>query len=211
MQVRVNNLTFAYTQKLILNDVSFNLESGEFLTIVGKNGTGKSTLIKCLLKILKVPDGTVFFDNVDINAIKLFKNVGYVPQKVEFSYEFPITVSEILTSAYLKVKDEYFNKVINSLGINPFYRDNINNLSGGQFQKVMIARALLNHPQLLILDEPTVGIDNESMLALYEVLEKLKEKKVTIIISTHDTDFSKDLSDYYLELNEVGVFRIYSR
>jgi zinc transport system ATP-binding protein len=209
MQVRVNNLTFAYTQKLILNDVSFNLESGEFLTIVGKNGTGKSTLIKCLLKILKVPDGTVFFDNVDINAIKLFKNVGYVPQKVEFSYEFPITVSEILTSAYLKVKDEYFNKVINSLGINPFYRDNINNLSGGQFQKVMIARALLNHPQLLILDEPTVGIDNESMLALYEVLEKLKEKKVTIIISTHDTDFSKDLSDYYLELNEVGVFRIY--
>lgn len=209
MQVRVNNLTFAYTQKLILNDVSFNLESGEFLTIVGKNGTGKSTLIKCLLKILKVPDGTVFFDNVDINAIKLFKNVGYVPQNVEFSYEFPITVSEILTSAYLKVKDEYFNKVINSLGINPFYRDNINNLSGGQFQKVMIARALLNHPQLLILDEPTVGIDNESMLALYEVLEKLKEKKVTIIISTHDTDFSKDLSDYYLELNEVGVFRIY--
>ncbi|MFY9422973.1 MAG: metal ABC transporter ATP-binding protein [Bacilli bacterium] len=209
MQVRVNNLTFAYTQKLILNDVSFNLESGEFLTLVGKNGTGKSTLIKCLLKILKVPDGTVFFDNVDINAIKLFKNVGYVPQKVEFSYEFPITVSEILTSAYLKVKDEYFNKVINSLGINPFYRDNINNLSGGQFQKVMIARALLNHPQLLILDEPTVGIDNESMLALYEVLEKLKEKKVTIIISTHDTDFSKDLSDYYLELNEVGVFRIY--
>ena len=209
MQVRVNNLTFAYTQKLILNDVSFNLESGEFLTLVGKNGTGKSTLIKCLLKILKVPDGTVFFDNVDINAIKLFKNVGYVPQKVEFSYEFPLTVSEILTSAYLKVKDEYFNKVINSLGINPFYRDNINNLSGGQFQKVMIARALLNHPQLLILDEPTVGIDNESMLALYEVLEKLKEKKVTIIISTHDTDFSKDLSDYYLELNEVGVFRIY--
>ena len=198
MQVRVNNLTFAYTQKLILNDVSFNLESGEFLTLVGKNGTGKSTLIKCLLKILKVPDGTVFFDNVDINAIKLFKNVGYVPQKVEFSYEFPITVSEILTSAYLKVKDEYFNKVINSLGINPFYRDNINKLSGGQFQKVMIARALLNHPQLLILDEPTVGIDNESMLALYEVLEKLKEK-VTIIISTHDTDFSKDLSDYYLE------------
>ena len=73
----------------------------------------------------------------------------------------------------------------------------------------MIARALLNHPQLLILAEPTVGIDNESMLALYEVLEKLKEKKVTIIISTHDTDFSKDLSDYYLELNEVGVFRIY--
>lgn len=209
MQVRVNNLSFAYTSKTILNDISFTLETGEFLSLVGKNGTGKSTLIKCLLKILKVPDGTVFYDNIDINTIKLFKNVGYVPQKVEFSYEFPITVSEILSSAYRKKKDEYYTKTINALGINPFYHDNINNLSGGQFQKVMIARALLNHPKLLILDEPTVGIDHESMLALYEILENLKQDRVSIIISTHDIDFSRELSDYFLELNEVGDYRIY--
>lgn len=209
MQIRVNNLSFAYTQRLILNNLSFDLDHGEFLTLVGRNGTGKSTLIKCLLKILKVPDRTIFFDSVDINTIKIFKNVGYVPQKVEFSYEFPITVSEILSSAYLKAKDDYFTKIINTLGINPFYRDNINNLSGGQFQRVMIARALLNHPELLILDEPTVGIDNESIQSLFDLLKKLKEKNVTIIISTHDLDFSKNLSDYYLELNEVGDYRIY--
>ena len=128
---------------------------------------------------------------------------------MEFSYEFPITPSEILSSAYLKSKDDYYTKVINTLGINPFYRDNVNNLSGGQFQRVMIARALLNQPKLLILDEPTVGIDNESIQSLFDILENLKEQKVTIIISTHDYDFSKNLSDYYLELNEVGDYRIY--
>ncbi|HHX80429.1 MAG TPA: metal ABC transporter ATP-binding protein [Acholeplasmataceae bacterium] len=209
MQIEVRNLSFAYTQRLILNNISFSLDQGDFLTLVGKNGTGKSTLIKCLIKILKVPEGTIFFEGIDINVLKLLQNIGYVPQKVEFSYEFPITPSEILSSAYLKGKDDYYTKIINTLGINPFYRDNVNNLSGGQFQKVMIARALLNQPKLLILDEPTVGIDNESIQSLYEILENLKEQKVTIIISTHDTEFSKNLSDYYLELNEVGDYRIY--
>ncbi|MDD3999763.1 MAG: ATP-binding cassette domain-containing protein, partial [Bacilli bacterium] len=130
MQIEVKGLSFAYTQKLVLNDLSFNLNHGEFLTLIGKNGTGKSTLIKCLLKILKVADDTIYFDETDINMIKTFENVGYVPQKIEFSYEFPITASEILSSAYPKRKDEYYTKVINDLDINPFYRENVNNLSG---------------------------------------------------------------------------------
>jgi zinc transport system ATP-binding protein len=209
MRIEVKSLSFAYTQKLVLNNLSFALDHGDFLTLVGKNGTGKSTLIKCLLKILKVGDGTIFFDGIDINTLKRFENVGYVPQKIEFSYEFPITASEILSSAYMKRKDEYYTKIINTLGINPFYRDNVNNLSGGQFQRVTIARALLNHPQLLILDEPTVGIDNENVRSLFEILKKLKEKKVNIIISTHDIEFAKNLSDYYLELNEVGDYSFY--
>ena len=102
MRVTVNNLTFAYTQKLVLNNVSFSLKSGDFLTIHGKNGTGKSTLIKCFLKLLKINDGMIYLDDVDINSLRTFSNVGYVPQKNEFNYEFPITVFEILSSAYLK-------------------------------------------------------------------------------------------------------------
>ncbi|NLT01876.1 MAG: ATP-binding cassette domain-containing protein, partial [Acholeplasmataceae bacterium] len=94
MRVTVNNLTFAYTQKLVLNKISFSLKSGDFLTIHGKNGTGKSTLIKCFLKLLSVPDGSIYLDDVDINHLKVFKNIGYVPQKTEFNYEFPITVFE---------------------------------------------------------------------------------------------------------------------
>ena len=81
MRVTVNNLTFAYTQKLVLSNISFSLKSGDFLTIHGKNGTGKTTLIRCFLKMLKVNDGMIYLDDMDINHIKTFSNIGYVPQK----------------------------------------------------------------------------------------------------------------------------------
>ena len=76
MRVNVNNLTFAYTQKLVLNDISFSLKSGEFLTIHGKNGTGKTTLIKCFLKLLKISDGMIYLDDIDINKMRRFRNIG---------------------------------------------------------------------------------------------------------------------------------------
>ena len=195
MRVNVNNLTFAYTQKLVLNDISFSLKSGEFLTIHGKNGTGKTTLIKCFLKLLKISDGMIYLDDIDINKMRRFRNIGYVPQKNEFNYEFPITVSEILSCAYLKKRDAFYTQVINSMDINSIYNENINNLSGGQIQRVFISRALLNKPKLLILDEPTVGVD----------IENVKES-ITIILVSHDMNFCSDITDYYLNLNELGEY-----
>lgn len=206
MRVTVNNLTFAYTQKLVLNNVSFSLKSGDFLTIHGKNGTGKSTLIKCFLKLLKINDGMIFLDDVDINSLRTFSNVGYVPQKNEFNYEFPITVFEILSSAYLKKRDAYYTEVVNAFDLNKIYHENINNLSGGQLQRVFIARALLNKPKLIIMDEPTVGVDIDNIKTLYEILKKLKEDGITIILVSHDMDFCSDLTDYYLVLNELGEY-----
>jgi len=206
MRVTVNNLTFAYTQKLVLNNVSFSLKSGDFLTIHGKNGTGKSTLIKCFLKLLKINDGMIFLDDVDINSLRTFSNVGYVPQKNEFNYEFPITVFEILSSAYLKKRDAYYTEVVNAFDLNKIYHENINNLSGGQLQRVFIARALLNKPKLIIMDEPTVGVDIDNIKTLYEILKKLKEDGITIILVSHDMNFCSDLTDYYLVLNELGEY-----
>lgn len=206
MRVTVNNLTFAYTQKLVLNNVSFSLKSGDFLTIHGKNGTGKSTLIKCFLKLLKINDGMIYLDDVDINSLRTFSNVGYVPQKNEFNYEFPITVFEILSSAYLKKRDAYYTEVVNAFDLNKIYHENINNLSGGQLQRVFIARALLNKPKLIIMDEPTVGVDVDNIKTLYEILKKLKEDGITIILVSHDMDFCSDLTDYYLVLNELGEY-----
>ncbi|MCK9536107.1 MAG: metal ABC transporter ATP-binding protein [Bacilli bacterium] len=211
MRISVNNLTFAYTQRPVLKNISFNLSSGNFLSVVGKNGTGKSTLIKCLLKIVAVPNNTIFFDDIDINAMKRFYHVGYVPQKLDFAYEFPITVSEFLSCAYLKRKDAFFTALINALDLNPIYRENINNLSGGQLQRVFIARSLLNKPKILILDEPTVSIDNESVAALHNILKDLHSNNVTIILSTHDFDFAKNLTDYYLALNEKGEYQFLPR
>ena len=207
MRVNINNLSFAYTQKIVLNKLNFKLEDGEFLTIIGRNGSGKSTFIKCLLKILKVSDNSIFLDDADINGIRKFQNVGYVPQRIEFSYEFPITVSEVITSSYLKRKDAYYTSVINSLDINQFYRDNINTLSGGQLQRIFIARALLNNPKLLIMDEPTVGVDSENIKALVKILSDLKARGVTIIISTHEVDFVRELTDYVLAMSELGDYK----
>ncbi|HKM30195.1 MAG TPA: metal ABC transporter ATP-binding protein [Bacilli bacterium] len=207
MRVTVDNLTFAYTQKIVLNKVSFSLKSGDFLTIHGKNGSGKSTLIKCFLKLLNVPDGSIFLDDVDINHTKKFSNVGYVPQKTEFNYEFPITVFEILACAYNKKRDAFYTSIINTFDLNKIYHENINNLSGGQIQRVFIARSLLNNPKLLILDEPTVGVDADNVATLHQILVDLKAQDITIILSSHDLDFCKDLTDYHLTLNELGDYR----
>ena len=112
MRVCVNNLTYAFSNKIVLNNLSFDLNNGDFLLIHGKNGTGKSTLIKCFTKTLKISDGMITFNNVDINKIKVFKNIGLVPQRNEFNFEFPITVCELLSCAYLKKRDEYYYSIM---------------------------------------------------------------------------------------------------
>lgn len=201
MRVKFNNLSFSYGQKKIVNNLSFEIASGDFLSIVGKNGTGKSTIIKCLLKILRVPNDMIFIDDIDINNIQTFRNIGYVPQKVDFNYEFPITVKEVLVSSYKgKVYDQFFKEVITLLDLNPLYNENINNLSGGQLQRIFIARALLTKPKLLVLDEPTVGVDQENLKSLHNILKKLKENKITIIMISHDLEFCNELTDYKLNL-----------
>lgn len=207
MRLRVNNLNFSYTQKKIINNLSFSIPSGAFLSIIGKNGTGKSTLIKCILKTLKVANDMIYLDDIDVNEISKFSNIGYVSQKVDFNYEFPITVKEILISCYKgKVYDQYFKSVISLLDLNKLYNENINNLSGGQLQRIFIARALLTKPKLLILDEPTVGVDIENLNNLKKILIKLKSENVTIVIITHDKDFCDDLNDYVLNLYETGNY-----
>ena len=202
MRVSINNLTFAYFNKVILKDLSFNLKSGDFLLIHGKNGSGKSTFIRCLLKINKIHDNSIFLDDIDINHLKNFNNIGFVPQKTDFNYEFPITVSEVLTCAYLKKRDDFFYSIIEKLGISSFFKEDINNLSGGQIQRVFIARALLNKPKLLIMDEPTVGVDLENVNSLHQILKDLKEQDITIILISHDIDFCQDIATYTLTLKD---------
>ena len=216
MRVTVNNLTFGYDYRTVLKDVSFKINTGDFLAIVGNNGSGKSTLVKCILGINKIPAKRIFLDDVDITEYKNFRNIGYVPQKFDdFNYEFPITVNEILqVSRYTKVSEDSKLEILDKIGILHLQHENINNLSGGQLQRVFIVRALMNKPKLLILDEPTVGVDRENVISFYKTINELHCEGITIILITHNikesnANFTHILSivngeSMFKELEEAG-------
>ncbi len=193
MRIKVDNLSFGYDYRTVLKNVSFTIESGDFLVLVGNNGSGKSTLIKCLLGVNRVPSNRIFIDDIDIHQYRQWINIGYVPQKFDdFNYEFPITVNEILTVSRLsKLDEEARLSLLDKMGILELQNENINSLSGGQLQRVFIARALMNSPKLLILDEPTVGVDTENINEFYRMINGLHASGVSIILITHDAKSSK--------------------
>ena len=210
MRISVSNLTFGYDYRTVLKDISFNLKTGDFLAVIGNNGSGKSTLIKCILGINKIPTETILLDDVDITEYKNYRNIGYVPQKFDdFNYEFPITVNEILqVSKYTDFTEDQKLELLDKVGILELQNENINNLSGGQLQRVFIARSLMNDPKLLILDEPTVGVDRENVERFYKILNELNEEGITIMLITHNINESNASFTHVLSLhNGEGVFR----
>jgi zinc transport system ATP-binding protein len=190
--------------------MSFVLKSGDFLAVIGNNGSGKSTLIKCLLGINKVPPGRIYLDDVDISEFKTFKKIGYVPQKFDdFNYEFPITVNEILqASKFSHFTEDQKLELLDKIGILELQNENINNLSGGQLQRVFIVRALMNDPKLLILDEPTVGVDRENVENFYKTVNELNKEGITIILITHNLRESSGNFTHILSIhNGEGVVK----
>ena len=181
----VQNLSFRYDaySKYILEDISFEVEKGEYVSIVGENGSGKSTLVRLLLGLLKPTTGEVQ---------QRASSIGYVPQKKINLTHFPLTVFELLDSyrKVLKVKDR--NTVYNMLeevGLLGFEKKLAGELSGGQLQKLYIARALINNPELLILDEPSTGIDVKGQREIYTILKRLnQDSKITIVSVDHNLD-----------------------
>jgi len=181
----VQNLSFRYDaySKYILEDISFEVEKGEYVSVVGENGSGKSTLVRLLLGLLKPTTGEVQ---------QSASSIGYVPQKKINLTHFPLTVFELLDSyrRVLKVKDR--NTVYNMLeevGLLGFEKKLAGELSGGQLQKLYIARALINNPELLILDEPSTGIDVKGQREIYTILKRLnQDSKITIVSVDHNLD-----------------------
>ncbi|WP_415338415.1 metal ABC transporter ATP-binding protein, partial [Clostridium perfringens] len=182
--IKINNLSFSYSGKkpYQLNDINLTLPENEFISIVGENGSSKTTLLKLLLGYLKPIKG-----NIEINL----NSVGYVPQKVDnFNSQFSITVYEVLKVhlKILKIKDKgEIDRVLSAVNMLEFKDRLIGSLSGGQQQRVFIARALIGHPNILILDEPSTGIDEKTQKDIYELIYKLnKEKEMTIICVEHN-------------------------
>lgn len=187
MQIDIRNLSFAYGHKTVLNGLSHTINAGDYLVIQGKNGTGKTTLIKCLLGINSVKNGMIFLDDQDINAFKQWTKFGYVSQDFDnFNYEFPLTVEEFLGfSTITKKSVQNYLKLLDQMGILDIVNQNINSLSGGQLQRVFIVRAMLNDPEVLILDEPTASIDKQNTEFFYRTVNQLNMNGKTIILITH--------------------------
>lgn len=212
--IDIQNLSFRYNQQKVLDDINLTVNKGAFLGLVGPNGSGKSTLLKCLLGLLKPNEGTIKLFGQDTSEFNAWHKVGYVSQKANsFNTGFPATVYEVVSTGLvsktglfkrLSKKDkEKITASIQAVGMEKFFNRNIGELSGGQQQRVFIARALVSEPELLILDEPTVGIDAETVQNFYNMLEKLNiESSITLVLVTHDIGTITDKVSHVACLNQ---------
>lgn len=187
--IDVNNINFNYNETKVLENVNLEVHKGDFLGLVGPNGSGKTTLLRIILGLNKPKTGTINLFGKKINKFKDYKKIGYVPQKAtNIDQTFPATVKEIISTGTMKkVTFKEIQTALKTVNMTQFANRKIGKLSGGQQQRIFIARALLSKPELIILDEPTTGIDKESRDAFYELLHKLNKKGITIILVSHDT------------------------
>lgn len=196
--IEVKDLFFGYSDEIILENVNFYVEKGDFIGIIGPNGSGKSTLIKLLLKILNPIRGEIKILGERIEKFDKWYKLGYISQKANsFNTAFPATVEEIVgANLFSKVglfkplnkqHKEQINHALELVGMQDYKNKLIGNLSGGQQQRVFIARVLVSQPEVMFLDEPTVGVDVKSEEVLYCLLGKLnKELGITILMISHD-------------------------
>ncbi len=207
--VEINNLTVQYPDVKALDDVSFEINQGDFLGIIGPNGAGKSTLFDSMLGLNTKYKGTIKFFGKDIKKSKNYlKEIGYVPQKPIFEKNFPVTVNDVVRMGLRNESDENkIDEILQQLWIHELSNRRIGDLSGGQQQRVFIAKALVNNPKILILDEPVTGIDQQSIELFYSILRELNSKqKITIVWSSHDLDAVNQLANHVACLNRTLFF-----
>lgn len=186
MMIQAKNLYFSYTGSppYVLDGIDLTIQKGEYVSVVGENGSGKSTLMRLILNFLKPTSGTI---------LSHAERIGYVPQRSDFSNSgFPITVYEMLNSyrKLLKLRGRDIPaKSLERVGMSAFMDSLMGNLSGGQTQKVLIARALIGNPDLVILDEPSTGVDVGSQKEIYGFLKKInRQNQITIVSVEHNLE-----------------------
>jgi len=188
--VELNEVTAGYSDEIILKDISLSVDRHDFIGIIGPNGGGKTTLVKIILGLLKPVKG-------DINWFPSREQVrvGYLPQTTANDKHFPVSVKEVVLSGLMSVKrfTGRFNhtdrqkarEVLSLMGVAHLADKNVGDLSGGQMQRVLLGRAIISDPQLLILDEPNTFVDNRFEHDLYQLLKKLNDKMAILMVS-HD-------------------------
>ncbi|HIE33102.1 MAG TPA: metal ABC transporter ATP-binding protein [Thermodesulfobacteriaceae bacterium] len=193
--VEVEKVTFSYNGENVLEEVSLKLFAGDFCALIGHNGSGKTTLLKIIVGLLKPQQGRVRLFGKEIENFHEWWRIGYVPQKVTSLVDpvLPLTVAETVGLGLQgKPKSHGFSKkevilsALERVGLADKADKLLRELSGGQQQRVFLARALVGQPQILLLDEPTTGVDFTAQERFYELLGRLNREGLTILIITHD-------------------------
>lgn len=218
--VEFNNIGFSYTKEIIFSNISFSAYKGDFLALIGANGAGKSTLLKLLLGEINSSSGDIKLFGEDIRRFRNWTKIGYVPQNIfSNTVNFPATAYEIvLANLFSKIgflrfpKKEHIKKAkeaLRLLNMERFAKRLIGELSGGQMQRVFLARTIVADPEILILDEPTSGIDSHTVEYVYRLLFDLnKNKNLTVIMVTHDVARVSEYSSRTLCLENGSIVEL---
>jgi iron complex transport system ATP-binding protein len=211
--IKIENLSFGYTpQDPIFSQVSFHLDPGEIFCLLGPNGSGKSTLLKCIAQLLVSPTGRVMLDTENLGQLpakKIAKLLGFVPQSLVSA--FPFTVADIvvmgrasrigMTASPSRTDQHHAASAMEKLGIAHLAQRPCSRLSGGEWQMVLIARALTQSPRVLLLDEPTSHLDLGNQIKILEVVDSLSKEGMTIIMASHFPDHA------FLSAHKVGILK----
>jgi len=211
MSLSVQNISFSYGSNQVLQDISFEINKGEFWAVIGPNGVGKSTLFRCILGLLQPAKGSITIDGRDINTMSrkvLAQRIAYIPQihRPVFGYSVRDTVL-MGTTRYLSAFEqpkaaqvEKANSVLRILEMENIAEKNYATLSGGQQQMVLIARALAQDAEILVMDEPTSALDYGNQMKILALLRTLAQRGYSVVVSTHNPQHALDFSEKVLAL-----------
>ena len=190
--VKLNNAGFKQNDKWLVEGVSLTVEKGKIVTLIGPNGSGKSTTAKIALGIYK---------NIEGSVEKYTNKVGYVPQKISIDWTLPLRVYDFMLLTE-NIKEEAIDEALTLTGVIHLKNKNLGNLSGGEFQRVLIARAISKKPELLVLDEPVQGVDYTGEIALYELIKRISDTlNCGILLISHDLHTVMTATDHVVCLN----------
>ena len=210
-QLKCENLKLGYNSKVVAENISFEVNKGDYLCIVGENGSGKSTLMKTLLHLIKPLSGTI-----ETGDGVLADEIGYLPQQTEVQRDFPASVKEIVLSGCQSRcgRRPFYNKAEKQLALDPMVKMGISNLakkcyrelSGGQQQRTLLARAFCATQKMLLLDEPVTGLDPIATEEMYSLIKNLNDNGITIIMISHDVDAALKYATHVLHIGKEVFF-----
>ena len=215
MLINVDSLCFSYGKKNILENICFDVEAGQCIAILGNNGVGKSTMVKCLNKILPIKGGNVLVDGNSVLKMQqrlIAQQIAYVPQACGRSQ---LTVYDAILlgrKPYIKVagsQEDYdiVNQIINRMNLHSIKLKMLDELSGGELQMVILCRALAQQPKILLLDEPTSNLDVRNQLEVMNIVREIADKKkISVIMVIHDINTSLRYCDKFLLLKDRNIF-----